>query len=163
MRNIDDCRPYLEHIRLEHRHVHESLHQTRQLLSDVCRRCQERDELQKQFVDRLIALKEELVRHFAEEEAGGCLEEAASRSPSVAEDVKRVEGEHPALRATIDRLVEQATHLPQGAAELEKLQAEFESFARQLKEHEASENRILLYGFGAEVMDEIMEDVNFAE
>lgn len=156
MRHVNDCQPFVEHLRLEHRRLHEALHQTQAALAQWAGA--KHGELD--VVQQLIALRSELDRHYTEEEEGGCLEEAESRCPSLAGEVKRIEGEHALLRNEMDRLVEQASET---SGEVDRLLRAFQEFAARLRSHEAAENRIMAYGFGAEAMDELMEDLNHVD
>lgn len=158
MRDFDDCRPYVEHLRLEHEHLHDVLRRLQSQLSELCRCEQQRQAQVQGFVTSLCDLRAELMRHFAEEEEGGCLEEAESRSPSVAAEVKRVRAEHAMLRKEMDRLADSATALLDAPRGLASIYEDFVKLAAAIRNHEAAENRILLYGFGAEAMDEIMEE-----
>jgi hypothetical protein len=93
----------------------------------------------------LDALRDRLEWHFREEEQGGCLEEAVSRRPSLAAEVRRLEQEHPVLlnelRRVIDRLAAKRPEEP-----LDAVKSELDAFARRLREHEESEDRVLEKG-----------------
>ncbi len=159
MRNIDDCRPYVEHLQEEHRRLDRVVREVQATLAESIPSQRGTQEI----VQRLSSLRDELDRHYTEEEQGGCLEEAECRCPSVAPEVQRVEGEHDALRQEMDRLVTMARTLQGLAPDLVELAQQFDLFAARLKKHEAAENRIIVYGFGAEAMDEFMEDPNHVD
>ena len=158
----EECQPYVEHLTRDHRRLHEVLTQTEHALAEAARRqdlAQDGQEIAKQLSD----LRDELSRHYAEEDEGGCMEEAQVRCPSIAAEVKRVQAEHPALRLAMDLLVAKAAKLAKTPSDWAELRRDFEEISTKLRYHEAAENRILLYGFGAEAMDEIMEDPNYSD
>jgi hemerythrin-like domain-containing protein len=156
MRNIDDCRPYVENLRLEHCRLDQIVREVQAALAKLVQSQRGPQDV----VQRLTRLRDELDRHYAEEEEGGCLEEAECRSPSVAPEVRRVKCEHNALRLDMDRLVALAQTFREPLADLVELDQQFRQFAARLKKHEAAENRIIVYGFGSEAMDEFTEDPN---
>ena len=143
----NDCQPFIEHLQQEHRRLAELLSQMQAGLH-----CGKEDG--SQFVQKLVQLRDELDRHYTEEEAGGCLEEAECRCPSLAGEVKRIEAEHVALRREMDRLVAQADELAKASQGFELLERALREFVTHVRQHEAAENRILVYGFGAEALDE---------
>ncbi|HUE73829.1 MAG TPA: hemerythrin domain-containing protein [Pirellulaceae bacterium] len=159
MRHVNDSQPFVDHLRREHRRLHEAVQATEAALAQWAGT--KHGELD--VVQQLTALRSELDRHYTEEEEGGCLEEAESRCPSLAGEVKRIEGEHALLRNEMDRLVEQASDVVETSGEVDRLQRAFQQFAARLRSHEAAENRIMAYGFGAEAMDELIEDLNHVD
>lgn len=162
MMRDEECRPYVEHLRQEHRRLHDVLAQTDRSLAEAGRSPDFGREA-REIAQRLSNLRDELNHHYAEEEAGGCLEEALLRCPSIAPEVKRVQAEHPALKQEMDLLVAKAAKLAQTPTDWAELKRGFEEIGAKLRMHEAAENRILLYGFGAEAMDEIMEEPNYSD
>jgi hypothetical protein len=103
------------------------------------------------IVKLLSEVREELAHHFAQEEGGGCLEEAVSRCPSLSDEVRRIEAEHPWLLESIDRLIAQARdsdHSVQGRIEVAR---GFDELCAQIDAHEGAENALLRKGFGANV------------
>jgi hypothetical protein len=97
-------------------------------------------------VPMLRSVREELERHFAEEEEGGCLDEAVSRLPKLAAEANRIETEHPDLLRQLDALIKTAsdreTHAP------DALEEPFRKLHQQLRRHEAAENKLLKEGLG---------------
>jgi hypothetical protein len=156
MRYVNDCQPFVDHLQLEHRRLNEALHQTQAALEQWARSKHGEQDV----VLQLMALRSELNRHYTEEEEGGCLEEAESRCPSLAGEVKRIEGEHVELRKEMDRLVEQASGVIETSGAADRLLRAFEEIATRLRNDEAREDRIMAYGFGGEAMDELMEETN---
>lgn len=96
-------------------------------------------------------LRDELAKHFAEEEAGGVLEEAVSRNPELGPEESRLVQDHASLLADLDAMI---ARLQSGrdAGELpQDVEQEFQRLTKRLHEHEAAENRILARGFRIEV------------
>jgi hypothetical protein len=96
----------------------------------------------------LRRLREELSHHFAEEEAGGCLEEAVSQCPRLGPEATRIEAEHGELLAQMDQLIAQAMDLDDSVANRVAFDHALEDLRRQLLAHEAAENDVLRQGFG---------------
>ena len=69
---------YVEHLRAEHRRVHAMLRHVRNVFLQSGG--PDRDATPSDTVRFLHQVRSELAHHFADEEAGGCLEEAASLS-----------------------------------------------------------------------------------
>jgi len=151
MNGFDDCRTYVEHLRVEHSHIDHWLEELQQLL--VAAPYGHEKHLAGELLAKLLQLKEQLVHHFREEEEGGCLEEAQSRSPCLSEDVRELQAQHHGLLQTLDGLIAQAQSLFAQPNDFENLRASFGNFLRQLHTHESEENRILLFGFGSPAME----------
>jgi len=135
MDTVRQYAPFLEHLRSEHRELHKQVDGVRQILkrgpNDL-----------PLLVQSLVNLRSRLAAHFAEEEAGGCLEEAVSRRPSLGPVVDRLESEHPELLVDLDRIVSRSK-ANDGKQELTRT---IEQFLDRLAAHEAGENRVLQAG-----------------
>jgi len=148
----DECKTYVEHLRIEHSHIDRSLEELQHLFGEAAHE-KTRILLAEELLAKLLQLREQLTHHFREEEEGGCLEEAQSRSPSLSEDVRELQGQHAGFLQTLDGLIAEAQTLVARPNELEKLRGSFGSFLQQLHTHESEENRILLFGFGSPAME----------
>ena len=76
MRDYDECRTYVEHIIAEHRRLHRMLRLARSAI--IASGGPDRDATGTDVTRVLRQVREELAHHFAEEEEGGCLDEAVS-------------------------------------------------------------------------------------
>ena len=145
MTDLDGSRAYVVHLRAEHQRLH-----------DVVRRIfglfhvpdEEPHDSKLRLVEGLRSLRDELSRHFSEEEEGGCIEEAICRCPSLSSEGVALEGQHPALLWRLEIILGcvetvAVAHVP---SEIER---KFAEFAQQLHEHEARKNRLLARAFGA--------------
>src|SRR6476620_10387949 len=95
MRDYNECQCYVEHLIAEHRRLHRMLRLAQAAI--VASGCPDRDATCTDIVRVLRQVREELQHHFAQEESGGCLDEAVSRCPGLSAEVKRIELEHPQL------------------------------------------------------------------
>jgi Hemerythrin HHE cation binding domain len=147
MNGADDCRAYVEHLQHEHGHLN-------QLLLEIGHEVAALDKVGDRpdpighLARRLSDLRQQLQKHFAEEETGGCMEEAVTRCPTLRESSKGILVEHPQLDRMLEQLLEQAR-----AAAAADVQRDFQVFANKLREHEQAENRLLQMAFGAEAAD----------
>jgi hypothetical protein len=149
MRDDPDCRCYINHLIAEHRRLHALL---RQMRVEMAHSLGPDERPSFAGVQRaLTQLREELKQHFAEEEAGGCLDEAVSRCPRLSGEAKRIEEEHPQILAELDRLIAQSHTAPPTFPNQVTLQREFDRLCQQLREHEKAENTLLAQGFGVNV------------
>jgi hypothetical protein len=98
-------------------------------------------------IELLTALREQMRLHFAEEVAGGAIEEAVGRLPRLAGQAAAIEREHPELLLRVNQTLELAR---QGATSIEQwkqVRSSIEAFASQMLAHEAIENQLLQVGF----------------
>lgn len=153
MNGNDDCRTYVEHLRVEHSHIDHTLEELRELLTSPAPGSA--DVSPPALLARLILLRDRLVHHFREEEQGGCLEEAQSRSPCLSEDVQALKTEHAGLLAELERIIAAANDLSQQSADFTSLRESFRDFLQKLHAHESAEERVLLMGFGSSAMDSL--------
>ena len=149
MRDYEECRPYVEHLRAEHRRLHALFASARCALSKSGEA--ESAASSALAAELLTGLRQELQHHFSEEEAGGCLDEAVSLCPRLAGEEKRIEGEHPLILAQVDRLLAQLQSLRATPATWCTLQRELERLFESIQRHEAAENRLLHEAFGITV------------
>ncbi len=139
MQDLVECQAYLVHLREEHRQLHELVREIQMALESPAGSLDA--DLLHRMRRRLQNLRKELARHFSEEDAGGCIEEAVSRRPSLAAEARQVAEQHLDLLRQLDGIIEEAAEAPQS------MQTSFPVFAKQLLSHEASENRIIERGF----------------
>jgi hemerythrin len=146
MRTYDECKAYVDYLVAEHRRLHRLLLHARKTIAGSAD-AGERDWTQK-VIKVLRDLRGTLQCHFADEEEGGCLDEAVSFQPALSADVNRIEAEHPRLLAEVDRLIAQAEDGGTTPADHLALTTAFDELCRELHTHEAAENEVLRRGFG---------------
>ena len=140
---------FIAHLRVEHRHL-------RELVRDVLQHLDRRSDVNtipasnvQSLCTGLKSLREEVARHFRQEESGGCLEEAVSRCPSLADEAARLEKEHKELLSELDNLLAQTQRETTGEKDsVQDFESGFRQFVEQLENHEAQERRILQSAFG---------------
>jgi len=138
------CNPFCVSMQAEHRQMHGILTSLREQLELVVP--EEAAESLPMLRQGLDNLRTRLRAHFASEEAGGCLEEAAARLPRLGEEVTQIEHEHEAILARLDKLCDQAAiELP--SDQWTTFVAEYAEFEDQLRRHEAREDAVLARGF----------------
>jgi len=149
MNDPEECFAYAEHLNHEHRRLNQLLaaigHDVVQLGG------QEKGQSQIARLRKRIAdLRQQLQAHFAEEESGGCLEEAVTRCPSLAVDTKAILEEHPQLDQMLGQL---AAQTGDPAAKAAELQRNWQAFSKKFHAHEAAETRLLQMAFGGDAAD----------
>ena len=89
---------------------------------------------------QLVALHDELYRHFRFEEEGGMAEEIETRHPRATVDVERLMGEHPALLKKVRSLMDEVLTYSEGRAiEDPSLRQRVTRFLNRLERHECGE------------------------
>ena len=153
MNGFNHCGAYLEHLQAEHHRLNCALIEIHHQIVELNRTTQSQEVLAgvRQSLENLLR---ELRNHFAEEEEGGCLEEAAARCPSLAPRTKDLMDEHPQLAQEMEQLLaitKDRTTNPKA------LRRQFEAFAKGLRAHQCAENRLLQTALGADAADYDME------
>lgn len=149
MTRLNQCGAYLEHIQAEHHRLNTALVEIRHQLEGLRQSTQPRTATDA-VIDKLVGLLKELRGHFAEEEEGGCLEEAQVRCQSVGPDVNALMTEHPQLARELEQLI---AGMKSRSIDEEESRQMFEAFAAKLKTHECGENRLVQYAFGGDESD----------
>ena len=146
MREDQDCRCYIDHLFAEHRRLHALLKQMRAAIAQSVGPDETPSFAAAQRT--LALLHQELAHHFAQEESGGCMDEAVSRCPRLAGEEHRIEGEHSQILAELDQLIAQTKSLPPTHANQLAVQRAFDRLCQRLHDHERAENGLLAQGFG---------------
>ncbi|MDA1049308.1 MAG: hypothetical protein O3C40_02360 [Planctomycetota bacterium] len=144
MRDFNECKALVDRMCA----VHANLHRAVQTIESELHGDEKRDP--GRVRDGLVELRNTLAHHFEEEEADGCLEQAACQCPSLAHDVTMIEHEHPALLKLLDRLISRASRGCDGCSNVDFVES-FARLAKTLRVHEAAETRILEQAFGTVV------------
>lgn len=146
MKDFETCRTYLTHATAEHRRLGKSLLQAIAMIpnweatSAVWR---------EPMREHLTHLRAELAHHFAQEEQGGCMEEAIAQNPAVGEAADQTVAEHPRLLGQLDAMIVGLATMPDGDAQAARqFEQEFRQFVADFHQHEKSERKVLEEGFG---------------
>lgn len=154
MNEPDECIAYAEHMHHEHRRLN-------RLLLEIGRDFGRLDsplrppELLTHLSERIADLRQQLQAHYAEEEAGGCLEEAVTRCPSLACDCQAIVAEHPLLDRMLGDLLAKTRDATARPAEQQQA---WRDFYTKIQLHDAAETRLLQTAFGAEAADHDVEE-----
>jgi hypothetical protein len=151
-KTTEDKYAYVEHMRQEHRRLE---HLIQRALATIPG-WEDRDGPQwmPRTAEGLVAIRNELVHHFHDEEQGGCLEEAVARKPQLSCDVQRIESQHEELLERLDELIGRCESARRpSTAQAQATELELRQLVRELRQHEVLEIRIMQQGFDV-VVDE---------
>ena len=146
MNGVDERFAYVNHMVAEHRHLDQLMRRTLAALPAW----EEADNAQwlPRMVKGLQAIRNELAHHFHDEEQGGCLEEAVARCPPLSTEARQIERQHDELLEHLDELISRCqTAAAPTPAQARCVDQEFRQIVREVKLHEALENRIMQRGF----------------
>jgi len=142
----DECRVYMDHVRLQHRRIQQLIERLRPLVYGAAG-------CEAAFVDAkhlLGDLADQFARHVAEEEGGGCLEEALCRCPRLANQGRDVREQYPRIQAEIARIVAKFDGCERLGSASKMVEQELEQLARDLCQLERDERYILREAFGTD-------------
>lgn len=148
MASIDRADPVIMgHVLAQHRELHDRLVEARAAFIGTAGGPTAAATARRRVTD----LREYLARHFAQEERGGFLEESLARMPRLSRAVREVLGEHPALLADIDGLLERLAARDIGTEAWRQAGRDFEAFASRLLAHERNENAVVQEGYNEDL------------
>lgn len=138
-----DCQVYSDYLHLEHRQIHEVVTGIEREIHGGL--TNDRESKVTPDLEHLRAL---LMRHFEQEEDGGCLEQAACCCPRLSRAVSQIATEHRSLLAQLDGLIDKVQNgFPKGnRSDFSRLLADF---TRHLDAHDTAENQVLEEAFGS--------------
>jgi len=151
MPSIDRPDPViLGHLLSEHRELFQQLSALRTMLAAEappgCDRLRE-------LVRAIATLRGHLADHFRQEESGGFLEEAVARMPRLGSAATEVLGQHGALLADLDRIVDRFADAGEApcTAEWLAMHDAFDTFMRRMQAHERAENAVVQQGYNEDL------------
>lgn len=140
----DDCRAYIDHVRLQFRHLHQMVDQLKVQLVEAYRLPVAREDARHLIAD----IADKFGAYVAEERGGGCLDEAVCRCPRLAPQEQEISLQYPRIQETIDTLrdllADDTLDLRPGAGEA------VESLAAALLKLETAERYLLREAFGSD-------------
>jgi iron-sulfur cluster repair protein YtfE (RIC family) len=92
----------------------------------------------------VVALRHELARHFASEEDAGLFDQIERNAPETAEACVRLQAQHAAILAELDRLRDSLPPTGTPPSEAESWAAAVRALLAEVKAHELGENALLL-------------------
>jgi hypothetical protein len=142
MKNETTCLTFLKQLQVDHHHLDTEVLKIRAAFHKALDRpC---GSIERQHVAQsLRVLRDQLRRHFQQEENEGCLWEAASYNTTLCSDVKQVLGQHPLIMDHIDSIVAAVENNSTKADWAVPALEQFDKLARILAEHEQRESIIL--------------------
>jgi iron-sulfur cluster repair protein YtfE (RIC family) len=109
----------------------------------------------RELLATLRDLRDHLREHFAQEEAGGFLEESVTRMPRLSKAVDAVLAEHPGLLAELDDLIEvvERADIDAGVPPQDWVRADhaLNEFIQHLLAHERNENAVVQEGYNEDL------------
>ena len=146
MNDNEPCVAYAEHLQHEHRELHGRLRQLQARLNNVGSDFIDAP-LKTQMLETGEQLRLDLVRHFSQEENGGCIDYACSRLPALAPAARALEREHRRLLLELDAVLNLLKNAAPGELAVSDLKHAFDDFVVRLLAHEAREDRVVQRGF----------------
>jgi hypothetical protein len=142
MKNESTCLTFLKKLQVDHRHLDSELLKIRAAFHMALER--PRDSAERRHVAQALrVLRDQLERHFQQEENEGCLWEAASYNATLCGAVKQVLGQHPLILNHIDSIIAEVENNETKADWAAPALQGFDNLARVLAEHEQRESMIL--------------------
>ena len=150
MQNDTECRSTAQHIIAEHRRLHRLMTRAHAAITEY--NGPDQDATRADVVSVLQQVRQELARHFAQEEADGFLKKAASCSPELWKEARRIEDEHPQLLESANALIAQAMDSDQSVQKRVALELAFDALRHHLESHELAENALLRQSIGMDLI-----------
>jgi hypothetical protein len=149
MKSVSEAEPFLQMALDEHQELHHQVdeinHMFRSPPAEITA-----DKL-RALQARMLTLRNNVNKHFRQEEEGGYLEEAICRAPSIAPKADLLQKQHAELLVLIDRVIA-APHVVDAPADVwYKLEREFVAFGKRLLAHERAENALLAKAFNVDL------------
>ena len=141
MNEPHSANPYFELALAEHRALHRMLRETQAAVALACQAADPKS-AGRSAKEQISRLFEHVREHFAQEEAGGYLEEATSIVPRLGPDAAELERQHGTLLARLKYLLNSAA-VAMDKKDWEEVDGYFRTLAAELHEHEVAEDRIL--------------------
>ena len=142
--------PYLAALKVEHRELAQLVRTVEAGFSSAAGHGW-KGERTSQVVEQLAALRGFVRDHFAQEEEGGYLEEALSHAPRLGPEAARLERQHPQLIAKISDVCDLALKQHGDPLAWPTIQENAHAAFKELLNHEAGENQLLLRAFNADL------------
>ncbi|WP_425616684.1 hypothetical protein NA78x_000337 [Anatilimnocola sp. NA78] len=146
MSDHEECRAYWDHVQLQHRHMQQLLDKLRSLVVGA-KGCSFAFDDAKQLLGDLA---DQLARHIAEEEGGGCVEEAVCRCPRLSSEARDLKAQQPRLQAAIERITAKFEGRNRLGTCSYMVEQEIQQLAADLRLYEEAERTLLAEAFGVD-------------
>lgn len=145
---------YLADLQTAHRELSQQHQRIEQLLDEGLQRGWT-DAVIGPVTQRLSELCEAAGRHFAQEEAGGHLEEAVTRLPRLHGEMHRLLADHRGLLEQLRQISQLAASLVGSRSAWPRLSERIVAVLSRLKEHERAETNLVEQGFNVSLEDRL--------
>lgn len=98
-------------------------------------------------VKAVEAMRAHLRHHFAQEEAGGYLEQALAMAPRFSDEAQVLLAQHASMLQLVDEVAQVARNAVEDAELWPQLKLQVKDLLRKLTAHESAENRIVQQAF----------------
>jgi hemerythrin len=149
MQKDDECRCNAKYLIAEHRRLQRLMMRAHEAI--VADNRPDPEATIAEVVRVLRQVRDELEHHFNQEEADGFLANAASHTPELTGEARRIRDEHPRLLETADALIAQAMDSDQSVQQRVALELAFDELRQHLDSHELAENVLLRQRIGADL------------
>jgi hemerythrin len=149
MQKDEECRSDAEYLIAEHRRLQRLMMRAHEAIAAY--RGPDREATIADVVRVLRQVRDELEHHFKQEETDGFLANAASHTPELTGEARRIRDEHPRLLETADALIAQAMDGDQSVQKRVALELAFDELRQHLDSHELAENVLLRQRVGADL------------
>lgn len=142
----DDCRTYIDHVRLLFRHLNQMVEQLKAKVNeatDSVAACEDARHLVADIADKFAA-------YVAEERGGGCIDEAVCRCPRLAPQEHEINAQYPQVQGIIERLGETLAGRDVVDTNWPAVQESVAQIGEALRKLESDERYLLREAFGSD-------------
>jgi hypothetical protein len=142
----EDCRAYVDHVRLLFRHMHQMVEQLKAKLKEATgsvAACQDARHLIADIADKFGA-------YVAEERGGGCIEEAICRCPRLAPNERQIRLQYSQIQESIERISRTLAGCDVLGTSGRAATEETERLAAAINQLESDERYLLREAFGTD-------------
>jgi hemerythrin len=144
---VADETAYLQQVRAEHYDLEQLLHQLEHAFDTARSQGWPATSIPR-LTELLSDLRDQIERHFAQEEVGGYMEEALSLAPRFSGQAQALLKQHAELSQAVRELLSRARR---DNPAWNSLHADLQVLVKKLKAHEAGENRIIEAAFNEDL------------
>jgi hypothetical protein len=142
----EDCRTYIDHVRLLFRHIDQMVQRLKEKVNDATgsvAACEDARHLIADIADKFGA-------YVAEERGGGCIDEAVCRCPRLAPQEREINLQYPHVQRMIERITRMLAGCDVLGTSGREIYQEIEQLAAALSKLESDERYLLREAFGAD-------------
>lgn len=141
---------YVHGVRADHAEL-ETIDRALRASLDAGERAQWKPEATLEILKQLESMSQHLERHFANEEAGGYMEEALALAPRFSSQAAQLLKQHAHLNQSFAQLLSAAQRVKDSPESWSCLTQQIVELLKKLEAHEAAENRIMQEAFNVDL------------